>query len=135
MVPKNSWNQRNQFHGIFFLDIFHFLNIKLLKFLWKIFKNFFHEIDSLDFTSFFLAWTFLNSMAHRIVKKNPFLIIFFVKIQIRNFLKGEAGTSGSGAAVVPIRSQNVSADFIAQYVHHSDDEDLVSDSSNSDTSG
>ena len=51
------------------------------------------------------------------------------------FSKGETGTSASGAAVVPITSQNVSADFIAQYVHHSDDEDLASDSSNSDSSG
>ena len=58
-----------------------------------------------------------------------------MKIQRRNFFlqKGETGTSGSEAAVVPIKSQNVSADFIAQYVHHSDDEDLVSDNSNSDS--
>ena len=57
--PKNSWNEINQFHGIFFFWFFPFSESDVMG---KNPKRKFREIDLLDFTSFFCLdfWNFLN---------------------------------------------------------------------------
>ena len=69
-MPKNSWNEINQFHGIFFSIFFFFLQVKFL-FLWKIFKKsffvkliylIFHEFFGLDYLKFSAPlWTYITS--------------------------------------------------------------------------
>ena len=64
---KNSWNQINQFHEKYFLNIFHW-NLNFTATKWKISPKKFREIDSFHFTSFFfLAWTFIIFLAQSVI--------------------------------------------------------------------
>ena len=71
---KKLWNQINQYHEYYFLNIFH----KKIKFCFqkmtkmKNIQKHFREIDSFSFDfdlTSFLAWTFLNLLAHLCVHR------------------------------------------------------------------
>ena len=85
--PKNSWNQINQFFSreIAFLADLNFFPVQKLIFghfwickKWNLVKKIIREIDWFDFTSF-LAWTFLNFLAHcgcdplwKVIENSPY---------------------------------------------------------------
>ena len=91
--PKNSSNVMNQFHGIFWGDISHFLKV-IFQFLCKILKTFFSWNWFISFYEFFWAVVWKKKLVNlNFTKVLSFLTYFF--LTFLTFRTGPAGISNT----------------------------------------